>query len=185
MLDINFESILKVDAVLQKPSKDCDAIVLTRCTIFKSEDEPYSEVNEGSFCTLNSNNGFGDMNIEMEFANAEKYFYKDYYINCVAIRINGEIIYKPIGMKAQKQYSKITKNGNFAIGLRYFFTSEEEINKILNNDQFIVEFAMAIDDPKNTYQVMCSFVKTKKGWKIKHGNTYQMDKGKHINNFIH
>lgn len=186
MLDVNFESIFKIEAVFPEPKIESDAIILYKCRVFDGEQNAYSEVDEGSYCLLNLNDGFGEMKIEFSFSNADKYFYKNYYVNCVAIRTNFGVIYKtPAKFNPRKCYSKITKDGKFAIGLSYYFHNKNEIEELLNSEQFIIEFSLAINNPKNTYQIVCNFVKSEKGWKLKDGNTYRIYKNKHINSYIH
>ena len=181
-----FENALKIDVNLPEPTHSQNSIILSGCFLTTDETKPYSELEEISYCLLNANNyGLGRLDMEFRFDGAQKYNYKEFKINCVAIRDSEHIIYKQPPMKAPKGYTKITKDGKCAVGIMYYFQRKEHIDKLLNGNDFIIEFALSLGCSRNTYQVLCRFVKENNEWSLKEGNTYRLHKIKHIDNFIH
>ena len=181
MLDSNF--ILQIDGLI-KPNEETKAIMLSRCSIYQSKDFPHSEMEDCGCCLINSNNGCGDINIEIEFSNADKYIYKNYFINTIAIRTDDAIFIKPFLPSSISGHAKVTKNGCLAINIKYFLEPKDDINKLLSSKRFIIEFSVSFDKKRNTYQVACVFVKTKKGWKLERGDTYRFNTG-HIDSLQH
>ena len=49
---------------------------------------------------------------------------------------------------------KIDSNGHVAIGIRYFFASEEERNRVADASMILVECFVAFDKKKNVFGVM-------------------------------
>ena len=91
---------------------------------------------------------------------------------------------RPMKVSNTPSYSKINKNGELTIGIRYFFQNEKEISEILSCNEFLVEGFIALENKKNVYGIMCQMVKKETGWEIVSTYTYKPDYARNIKNLI-
>lgn len=149
-------------------------------------DKIYSELEELNFANINSNN-YDYGYIEYEFGFNEKFEnpYKTFYISLFAIR--GNLLGYPIKINPQrpsttpkrrlnKNYSKVNKDGNMSLGVRYFFRSLKERETLIDGDEVLIEGCIALDTRKNNYDIMCRIIKDGDEWILDEANTYRTHK---------
>jgi len=165
------------------------ALVLSGCRVVLSEEGvPYSEFDELNYYSLNCNDfGCGRTDIELSFENIFQNPYFKFYVKCVAIRTESEVLCKINRNPALEydSYTKVTKEGKFAWGLRYYFRTKKEHQLIINCKSFCVEGFVAIKKETNVYGFMCQIRKTDNGWQMSEGNTYRIYKHANIKNLYH
>lgn len=175
-----FEIVLPAN----RKSEKCPT--LSGCCFKTKKNFIYSEIDELSYFPLNKNNGFSKVDMEFRFCGLDEFFYENYFINCVTIRTNKGVFYKQMPVKkVLSTISKVTKDGEFAIGISYFFETEHELKEILDSDEIIVEFAVAIKEETNVYSVVCALVNDNNKWIVEFANTYRLNKTDNINNYSH
>lgn len=158
-------------------------------------DKIYSELEELNFANINSNN-YDYGYIEYEFGFNEKFEnpYKTFYISLFAIR--GNLLGYPIKINPQhpsttpkrrlnKNYSKVNKDGNMSLGVRYFFRSLKEREALIDGDEVLIEGCIALDTRKNNYDIMCRIIKDGDEWILDEANTYRTHKNIDIYNLWH
>lgn len=146
----------------------------------------YSELEELNFANINSNN-YDYGYIEYEFGFNEKFEnpYKTFYISLFAIR--GNLLGYPIKInpprpsttpkiRLNKNYSKVNKDGNMSLGVRYFFRSLKEREALIDGDEVLIEGCIALDTRKNNYDIMCRIIKDGDEWILDEANTYRTHK---------
>ena len=178
---------VSVSPVEKKSNK---TLILSGCRVVLAEESIYSEIEEFNFYLLNSNDyGFGLMSLEM-FFEGDICDYSSFYIKCVTLRINGKPIFKidkgPVASRSlNKYYTKITKDGTMALGVDYFFRTEEERQAILNCNSLCFEGFMALKNKLNVYSFVCKAQKSGSEWSLLEGNTYKITKFHTIDSFVH
>ena len=65
------------------------------------------------------------------------------------------------------------QNGDLVIGIRYFFDDEQQMEKIKECNNLLVEGFIALGKPNNVYGIMCQLRKGKRKWKILSAYTYK------------
>lgn len=172
-------------------SNESTALVLSGCKVILSEDIPYSELDELSCYYLNNNDyDCGRIIVELYFNN---YFidpYFEFYIQCVSIRADNNLLCKiNKNLKQQtmgnKNYTKITKEGKLSIGIGYFFKSQRECEMLFNCKSFCIEGFVAPKKKNNVYGFMCCVEQNADEWILDEGNTYRINKNISINNLYH
>ena len=164
---------------------------MTGCTISLEDDFPMSEFEETSFYLLNTNDGFGRIDIEVRFENSPEITYKDYLIRTVAIRNERSVMFKKTkGVeKRNKCRSKVTKEGESAIGISCYFSSNEHREDFLNSEKILIEFCVAFRKRfgyfLGVYDVCCSFKKVNNEWVLEKANTYRNHKFSSIKSLVH
>lgn len=159
-------------------------------------DKTYSELDELSFANLNHNDyGFGYIEYEFGFKESFSNPYMKFYVACFTLRMN--LLGYPIKLNIigrQKgepkclypnNYTKVNKYGNMALGIRFFFRSEEERNAILNSEEICIEGNISLDSKRNVYDIMCRIVKTESNWEIEDAYTYRSHPKSYIYSLIH
>ncbi len=187
MLDnVTKQSILFNVNVSNNINQKNDALVLSGCKVKFLKDVNYSELDENNYIYINNNDYNCDaINIELNFDYNYKKTYFEFYINCIAIRIDNKAIFKDNIYNKYKVYTKINKNGKLSIGIGYFLKSLDEHKEIKECKSFLIEGLIALDKKKNVYGFMCEVIKEKDSWNLSEGNTYIIHKKTKINNFYH
>lgn len=132
---------------------------------------PYSELQELNRCLINSNNGFGDVVVEVGFVNKFKNPYFKFWGNCVSIRADDSVICKIDGI-FDDGISKVDKNGNVVIGVEYFFRDEDIRQKVLSCRSFCLEMFLALEKKNNVFALRCEFEKDSV-WETTVADTYK------------
>lgn len=167
------------------------ALILSGCRVDLIQKVPYSEFDELNFYFLNNNDfGFGITNIELSFENnfIDPYFI--FYIQCVTIRSDNGVLCKinknaiPKRLKLGN-YTKITKEGKIALGLKYYFRTQEEVEALINCNAFCIEGFLALKQKTNVYGFMVQIVKYDDEWVMEAGNTYRIHKHSSIEHLYH
>ena len=86
--------------------------------------------------------------------------------------------------KNNPAYSKVDQDGNLVVGIRYYFNCKEEIEKILQCNNILVEGFIALEKPKNVFGVMCQMKKIVSSWEITEAYTYRHRYAKNIKYLI-
>lgn len=187
MLDANVEKIFSFQAVVpEKKEVRTGALVIRECEVnFFSNGRIYSELEELTFNTLNQNMGLGALDIQFSFVkNITDKAYPLFFTKCFVFLTDKRFRLKPMKVLNTPSYSKINKNGELTIGIRYFFQNEKEISEILSCNEFLVEGFIALENKKNVYGIMCQMVKKEAGWEIVSTYTYKPDYARNIKNLI-
>lgn len=184
-LDINLPVNLKKelsDSILQ----------ISGCSISLESDFPMFELENQRYYLLNSNNNENRIDIEFRFENSPKFTYKKYLIRTIAIRNENGIlikINKGIEQSDFKYYSKVTKEGKTAIGMSYYFNSDEEKNSFLNSKKISIEYCVAFRNLFGylfgVYDVCCVLSKNDNEWLLEKSNTYRTHKLSCIKSLVH
>ena len=184
MLDSNI-TLLKTE--IKNIDVRNESLLLSGCNVkLHKNEEIYSEFDELNFSYLNSNDyGCWNMEIELCFENNFKNPYQEFYARCFTIRTDNGIRIKINGDNSDKTYSKVNKDNKFVIGIGYFFSSEEEKEKILNCKLLCLEGFVALQKKKNVYGIMCRLCKDNDLWEVMDANTYRISKGISILNLFH
>lgn len=185
MLDLNFSLEVKPDMTLSRTSQ-IDGLRIEGCAIHCFADNRlWSDFDDLSYNRLNMNDrGFGVLDIEISFSGYKQKAYPDVYTKCFVLRTDNNLVIKPLKTTNGKSISKINMRGELVVGLRYYFRSEEEIEKLKNCMDLSFEAFLALGSMKNTYAFMCQLVKTNATWEMKEGNTYRLRKYDNIKSLI-
>lgn len=145
----------------------------------------YSEFEEYAFDTLNSNYGLGTLEIELAFENnVTGKDYPEFFTKCFVLRTDTKYYIKPVKYRTDACCSKINEKGELVIGFRYFFKSEEDIEKIMNCNSILIESFIALEKKKNVYGIMCQLKKANEEWQVEMAYTYKPKYAKNIANLI-
>lgn len=193
MLDANI-TLFDVKNQNNDSNTNSNRLVINSCKAVVY-DKIYSELEELSFANINLNN-YDYGYIEYEFGFNEKFEnpYKTFYISLFAIRVN--LLSYPIKIdsprpsttpkiRLNKNYSKVNKDGNMSLGVRYFFRSLKEREALINGDEVLIEGCVALDTRKNNYDIMCRIIKVGNEWILDEANTYRTHKNIDIYNLWH
>lgn len=166
-----------------------NALVLSGCNSNISTDKKiYSELDELNFICLNSNNGYGYIEIELCFDNNLKNPYIPVFGRCFTIRTNNGVLIKlngPLYDRVERYFSKVSRENKFVIGICYFFSSEEEKESIIKCNYFCIEGFIALRKKRQVYGVMCRLNRIENDWKMIDANTSRISKYNHINSLYH
>ena len=187
MLDTNVDKILSIEvAVPEKVENKRRILLLRACKVYVfGNGRIYSELEEQTFDYLNSNEGYGVLDIEFVFENnVTSKNYPTFCTKCFAMRTDTNIVIKP--MKSLNKFcnSKINQNGELVVGIRYFFRNERDIERIKSSKSLLVEGFIALEKTINVYGVMCQMQRTGKNWKIVSAYTYKPLYARNIKNLI-
>lgn len=187
MLDANIDKVFAIEAILPNKTESVHKVLMIRaCRIYVFNDERiYSEFDEQIFDALNDNVGCGMIDIEFVFENnIVRKAYPKFYTKCFVMRTDTRTIIKPMKFSNEPAYSKINQNGELVVGIRHYFRNEEQVEKILNCNNLLVEGFIAFEKPTNVYGVMCQLHKGKKKWKITSAYTYKPRDARNIKYLI-
>lgn len=172
-------------------TSESKSLILSGCRVVLPEMIVYSELDELNYYTLNNNDyGYGRTDIELNFENGFKNPYFKYYVQCVTIRADKKIICKInnnrlIQCFKYDYYTKITKEGKLALGISYYFKSEDERSLLMNCNSFCIEGFVALKRKTNVYGFMCRVDRVQDKWVISEGNTYRIYGRTNIKNLVH
>lgn len=164
-----------------------NTLLLRSCNIYIfNSGRIYSDFDEMTFDSLNKNDyGFGALDIEFAFINnVTKKDYPVFYTKCFVIRTNTNSIIKPMKISNNRNNSKINKNGELTIGIRYYFKDKKEIIAIQNSHSILIEGFIALEKPQNVFGIMCQLEKEQSSWAISSAYTYKPQYAKNIKNLI-
>lgn len=190
MLDTSV-TLINVNYNRTQPFKQTSGLILSGCRVTLSGNTTYSEIDELNFYDLNCNDyGFGRVDIELTFENIFSDPYFKFYISCVSIRSDGKTICKINRNHISKiflndNYTKLTKDSKLALGLSYYFKSQEEQNLLVCCNSFCVEGFVAFKKKKNNYGFVVRVEKKDNIWTLVDGNTYRIYKNININSLCH
>ena len=168
-----------------------NVMVISGCRVGLDRQLPYSEFEELTYYNLNMNDyGCGRTDIEISFENSLKNPYVDFWIQCVSIRTDNEVLFKInnnsfVEKLKIKHYTKVTKEGKVAFGAGYYFRNEEEREQLLQCSSFCFEGFVALGKKTNVYGFMCKVDRTENGWVLSEGNTYRIYKHSNIKWLFH
>ncbi len=180
MLDIGFEFSPNFEF---KGEKKIDELVISSCAVhYFSDNRLWSSFDELSYNCLNYNNyGLGVIDFEIGFTGYKGSAYPKVYTKCFRLFTDNEKLIKPMKYTNEYSLSKINQKGELVIGIRYYFRTEEEVNKLLNCSQILFESFLALGKKTNTYAFACQMQKDDdNSWKCTYANTYRMRKKDNI-----
>lgn len=176
MLDANIDKIFSIEPSLnQKVEKISKSLLLRTCKIYMCDDARLdSQFENMTFDMFNGNSGYGLLDIEFVFENnIVKDCYPRFYTKCFSIRTDTDVYIKQMKYKSNPNESKVDQNGDLVIGIRYFFDDEQQMEKIKECNNLLVEGFIALGKPNNVYGIMCQLRKGKRKWKILSAYTYK------------
>lgn len=168
-----------------------DVLALTGCKVVHQDNDLYSEIDELNFYRLNSNDyECGRIDIELSFDGTTKKPYSNFKARCISIRsdhganikING---LTPLHKISPKSYTKVSKEGKLVLGLSYYFSNEDECEKILNCTSFCIEGFFSLGCDYNVYSFSCITKKINDNWCLDVGNVSRIYHLTNINNLLH
>ena len=183
MLDVNLSKLFSIEATLPENTNSLSKVLLLKaCKVYIFDNgRIYSEFEDQTFNMLNHNNGYGAMDIEFVIENnIVREGYPKFYTKCFVMRTDTYFFLKPMKFSNSTSCSKINQNGEIVIGIRYFFRSKTEIEKIINCKNLLVEGFIALGKSTNVFGLMCQLKKGKKSWKITSAYTYKPKYAKNI-----
>ena len=187
MLDANVEKFITIEATIPNNKEPkTKALIVKECVIDAfGNGHIYSQFEEMTFDVLNSNEGLGSIDIQFTFMNnVTKEAYPEFYTKCFVINTDTRLHIKPMKYKNSPICSKINKDGNLCVGIRYYFGNEKEIDKLRKCNEIMVEGFIAIGNKKTVYGIMCQMKKCEGVWKIISANTYKPKYADRIDNLI-
>lgn len=183
MLDSQFKLFSIETSIQSKSDALSSALLLKGCNVYIfSADRIYSEFEEMTFDTLNSND-YGCGTLEIEFILSGRVTpepYPNFYTKCFVIRTDTKSFIKPMKTSNFKCLSKIDQNGYLVLGIRYYFRDEEEIKEVQKCNSLLVEGFIALQTPKNVFGIMCQLKKQEALWQITSAYTYKPKYAKNI-----
>ena len=180
MFDIGFEFSPNL---IPKDNKKIDEIVISSCSIHYFENNRlWSCFDELSYNCLNHNNyGLGVIDFEIGFTGYKGKSYPKVYTKCFRLLTDEKTLIKPMKYTNEYSLSKINQKGELVVGIRYYFRTEEEVNKLLNCSQLLFESFVALGKKTNTYAFACQMHKdNNNNWICSYANTYRMRKKDNI-----
>lgn len=187
MLDAKIDSIFSADVAVNEKVEEKGNVLLIRASRVNlfSKERVYSQLNELTFDILNYNNGLGTLDVEFVFDNkVVPKRYPVFYTKCFVIRTDTGVLIKPMKRMNKPAYSKVDQDGNLVVGIRYCFKCNEEIEKILQCNNILVEGFIALEKPKNVFGIMCQMKKIVNSWEIAEAYTYKHRYAKNIKYLI-
>ena len=187
MFDANVDKMFSFQAVVpEKKEIKTEGLVIQECEVnIFSNGRIYSALDELTFNTLNQNIGLGVIDIQFSFVkNITDEAYPLFFTKCFMFLTDKAYRIKPMKVSNTPSYSKINKNGELTIGIRYFFQNEKEISEILSCNEFLVEGFIALKNEKNVYGIMCQLVKKEVCWEIVSTYTYKPDYARNIKSLM-
>lgn len=190
----NKTSLLSVSVTLPpRQPQHTDNLILSGLKIDLIDDRLYSEMQELNTFAVNSNDyGYGKMNIELCFEPITE-SYCEFWANCISIRtdtlpstikINANHLCSSNSIN-NSSYTKISSEGKLALGIMYYFGSNEEREKIENSNSFLIEGFIALGKRNNVYGFMCAAEQNQDIWHFAEGMTNRPYNKVSIESLIH
>lgn len=176
------------------PNFDSNRLVLNSCKAIVYENT-YSEFNELNFANINDVDlKYGCIEYEFGFDEKFKDPYKKFFISIFEIK--GDMLKFPIKIDPPRpsiktkpffpeNYTKVNKNGNMVLGVRYYFRNYEEKRALLDGKEVLIEGCIALGKRYNIYGIMCRIKKGEKEWILEEANTYRIHKNTDIYSLWH
>lgn len=167
------------------------SLILSGCRVVLPEEQAYSELDELNYYSLNNNDyGYGRVDIEICCENNFQNPYNKFYVSCVAIRADYEILCKinhcsTPRLLVESNHTKITKEGKMAFGVSYHFRSTIERTLLLDCHSFCIEGYVAFKKKNNGYGFMCRVEQSNGQWFMVDGNTNRTFKKRNIESLSH
>lgn len=180
MFDIGFEFSPNF---IPSGDKKIDELVVSSCAIhYFSDNRLWSVFDEESYSYLNHNNyGLGVMDFEIGFTGYNGPAYPKVYTKCFRLLTEENELIKPMKVTNESSLSKINQKGELVIGIRYYFRTEEEVEKLLRCKQMLIETFFALEKKTNTYGMACQLHRDNNdNWECEYANTYRMKKKENI-----
>lgn len=180
MFDISFQFN---PTFAPKNNSKIDELAISSCAIhYFSDNRLWSTFDECSFNRLNRNDyGYGVIDFEIGFTGYSGAAYPKVYTKCFRLLTDGNDLIKPCKISNESSLSKINKNGETVVGIRYYFKSEKEIDALLNCKQLLIESFFALEKKTNTYAFACQMQRDENNqWQCILANTYRMKKRENI-----
>lgn len=172
MLDPHFQISIQLPQTVPK----VDGLKIESCIVhYLADDRLWSQFDEMIYNRQNRNDfGFGALDIEIGLSGFKRKSYPEVYTKCFLLRTDNDLLIRPMKTTNNKSLSKINKQGELAIGIRYYFQSDEEVKKLTASKQIMFEFFAALGNSRNTYAFMCQLAKCEESWEIQMANTYRL-----------
>ncbi len=186
MLDFNVSLEFNPDIKVVTKS-DIDALIITSCAIHISanDDRMYSDFDDQTFNKLNcATDDLGFIDFEIGFAGYSGKPYPKVYTKCFMLYTDNFQLIKPMKMNNHTSESKINQRGETVIGIRYYFKTRDEIQKIISCNNLLFDGFLALGKPQNTYAFVCQLQKKEEIWTAKYANTYRPHYAKNIKGLI-
>lgn len=174
MFDIGFEFS---PTVISKTDKKIDELIISSCKVhYFSDNRLWSAFDELSYNDLNNNDyGFGVLDFEIGLTGYKGTAYPKVYTKCFRFLTDGKTLIKPMKLSNESSLSKINQKGELVVGIRYYFRTEEEMDKLLNCKDMLIESFFALGKKTNTYSFACQMHQDNNGeWGCSFANTYRM-----------
>ena len=141
-----------------------------------SDNRLWSSFDELSYNCLNRNDyDFGVLDFEIGFTGYNGEAYPKVYTKCFRLLTDEKTLIKPIKYTNESSLSKINQKGELVIGIRYYFKTVEEVNKLINCRQILLESFFALGKKNNTYAFACQMHRDDNNkWTCVYANTYRM-----------
>lgn len=161
-------------------------VVVSGCKVnFSQNSSPYSQFDELNYYPVNWNDyGFGRAKINIYLENSFKDPYFNFFVNSFAIRTNEEEICKIYcnnkSITLLSNYTKLSKEGEIALGFSYYFKSQKEKQLLINCNSLLIESSIVIKNKykyiskSKSFEVMCLIDKVDGQWQMIEGNTYKI-----------
>lgn len=176
MLDFNVS--VQFEPHFQQLVKDkIDRLVVSSCAVHMfSDNRLWSGFDEMTFSSLNENDyGLGVLDIEIGLVGYTGKSYPKFYTKCFLLHTDNNLKIKPMKYRNDASESKVNQRGETVIGIRYFFTNDQEIQLLSSCDRMLFELFIALDKPKNVYGIACQLKKGEDEWSAEYANTFHLD----------
>ena len=186
MLDITVNMEFKPEVKLQTKG-NVDSLVITSCAVhmYPNDDRMVSNFDDLCYNALNvPANNYGMVDFEIGITGYSGVAYPKVFTKCFSLHTDDFLLIKPLKFFNNCSESKINERGETVIGIRYYFKSEKEVERLSNCNKFMFESFFALEKPKNPYAIMCQFEKVDNVWKLKYANTYRPRYAKNIKHLI-
>lgn len=180
MFDIGFEFSPNI---VQKTNNKIDELILSSCKIhYFSDNRLWSSFEELSYNRLNNNDyNLGVLDFEIGFTGYKGNAYPKVYTKCFRLLTDENTLLKPMKCTNEYSLSKINRKGELVVGISYYFRTEEEVAKLVNCKQILIESFLALGKKNNTYGLACQMHRdNNNNWTCSYANTYRMCKKENI-----
>lgn len=186
MFDFNVSLEFKPEIVM--PQKGTiDQLIISSCALHYcgSDNRILSDYEDLCFNELNPYEvGFGFLDIEVGLTGYSGTPYPKVYTKCFRLFTDNWMLIKPMKMTNQTSDSKVNRRGETVIGFRYYFQSQEEIDKLRTCGKLMFDSFFALNSPKNTYALACQLCKKDCGWAADYANTYRRKEKEDITGLV-
>ena len=186
MLDYNVNLEFSPNLTFHSKSQ-IDQLVITSCALHYcgSDKRIISDFEDLCYNTLNGyNQGFGFLDIEVGLTGYTGEPYPKVYTKCFLLFADTYLYIKPRKLTNEKSESKVNQRGETVIGFRYYFCSEEEVQKLGSAERLMFDSFFALEKPTNTYALACQLKRNGNEWTAVYANTYRRKEKENIKGLI-